>query len=127
MPANCHARIDAPAAGDVLMLSNAPAQISNQLRRLDGVRLGLEDMHEEQDLKATSVVCLASHPLFRFEGGTMPPQSSTIPQNRQSGSPLAPQSLPWLLAAVHALCSSCALAEATPRGCLTAAAVHAHC
>ena len=30
-------------------------------------------------------------------------------------------------AAVHALCSSCALAEATPRGCLTAAAVHALC
>ena len=66
LSATCHAHMDASVAGDVLTLPSAPAQISNQLRRVDGVRQGLEDMHKEQDVKATSVVRLASHPLFRM-------------------------------------------------------------
>ena len=66
LSAMCHAHMGASVASDVLTLPSAPAQISNQLRRVDGVRQGLEDVHKEQDVKATSVVRLASHPLFRM-------------------------------------------------------------
>ena len=64
LSATCHAHMDASVAGDVLTLHSAPAQISNQLRRVDGVRQGLEDLHKDQDVKAMSVVRHASHPLF---------------------------------------------------------------
>ena len=35
-------------------------QISNQLRRVDGVRQALEDVYEDQEAKAMSPVSLAS-------------------------------------------------------------------
>ena len=57
---SCLALSTSMLTADMLTEPSAPMQISNQLRRVGGVRQALEDVHEDQEVKGMSPVSLAS-------------------------------------------------------------------